>query len=195
MLFQSFYLIHFISFIHTKYSAMPGIIGFWKVDEDYGWLSQWWKSDFVIDKVRYVCGEQYMMAQKALLFKDLDTYDKIMGTNNQQKMKQLGRMVKGFDEKTWIKNREQIVYDANYAKFSQNKELKDQLLLTREKELVEASPYDCIWGIGVTVHDKRFKKPHLWKGQNLLGNALMHVRAELKAELEMDEGESKEGCM
>jgi len=117
------------------------------------------------------------------------------------RQKKLGRTIKGFDQNIWEKNREKIVYDANLAKFTQNpgkayfidnnnnccSGLKEQLLATADKMLVEASPLDKVWGVGLAPNDPRVYDPAQWKGKNLLGNALMKVRDSiLKEELAMD---------
>lgn len=153
------------------------LIGFWKPRETYGFLSQWYKSNFIDDDgTTYNCAEQYMMAQKALLFGDNEIFCKIMNETNPYNIKNLGKLVRNFNDETWNKNKFDIVYNGNLLKFSQNEELKQKLLDTENKILVEASPYDKIWGIGLSVSDKDFYNPILWKGENLLGKILMKVR-------------------
>ena len=142
-------------------------------------LSQWWKSSFRIDDDIYCCMEQYMMAEKARLFHDNETLEKIMNSNNPKQIKDLGRQVRNFDEALWIKNRYSIILKGNYAKFSQNEDLKEFLTGTKNKVLVEASPYDKVWGIGMSSDDENIENPLLWKGLNLLGFALMEVRDEM----------------
>lgn len=142
-------------------------------------LSQWWKADFTIDTDTYCCMEQYMMAEKARLFKDNEALGKIMKSNHPKQMKDLGRKVKNFDEDLWIKKRYSIILNGNYAKFIQNEDLREFLIKTKDRVLVEASPYDKIWGIGMAVDDQNIENPLFWKGSNLLGFALMEVRDEL----------------
>lgn len=142
-------------------------------------LSQWWKADFTIDTDTYCCMEQYMMAEKARLFKDNETLGKIMKSNHPKQMKDLGRKVKNFDEDLWIKKRYSIILNGNYAKFIQNEDLREFLIKTKDRILVEASPYDKIWGIGMAADDQNIENPLFWKGSNLLGFALMEVRDEL----------------
>lgn len=144
------------------------------------YLSQWYMSDFTIDKVKYICMEQYMMAEKARLFKDEIVLKQILKSRDPKTMKALGRKVKNFDEEIWKENRVDIVKNGNMAKFSQNKTLRTVLILTGDKILVEASPFDRIWGIGMGINDKDIINPLMWKGENLLGFALMAVREELK---------------
>lgn len=143
-------------------------------------FSQWYMRDFEVDGHRYCCMEQYMMAQKAILFKDFDTLAKILNSRDQADIKQLGREVKNFDGAKWDAHKSDIVYKGNLAKFGQNEDLKAILLATGDKTLVEASPYDRIWGIGLRASDPRSVDPGQWQGQNLLGQALMLVRETLK---------------
>ena len=143
-------------------------------------FSQWHKSSFTDeDEQKYVTCEQYMMAQKAKLFNDMKAYEEILKTASPKKCKSLGRKVKGFDEKTWCEHREQIVYNGNLLKFSQNPDLKKILLDTGDKIIVEASPYDKIWGIGIRENNPNATNPAKWRGLNLLGKALSKVRTEL----------------
>lgn len=142
-------------------------------------FSQWWKEDFAVDIEEYCCMEQYMMAEKARLFGDNDIEDKIMQSKEPKEIKSLGRKVKNFDEKLWDKCKYSIVLNGNCAKFMQNKPLMDYLISTEDKILVEASPYDDIWGIKMSVDNNEIKNPLAWKGKNLLGFALMEVRNEL----------------
>ncbi|EKQ57974.1 MULTISPECIES: NADAR family protein [unclassified Clostridium] len=141
-------------------------------------LSQWWKSNFRIDSNDYSCMEQYMMAEKARLFNDNEALEKIMKTSNQLIMQEVGRDVKNFNEKLWIKRRYAIILNGNYAKFGQNHELRQFLTDTRDKVLVNASAYDNIWGIGTYDFENR-ENPCAWEGANLLGFALMEVREEI----------------
>ena len=139
-------------------------------------FSQWWHSDFEVDGVWYNCAEQYMMAQKALQFGDRTVYQQIMASYSPMEQKKLGRKVAGFDAEIWNKIRYSIVVKGNKAKFLQNPSLWKYLLSTGDKILVEASPKDTVWGIGMPKEDKDAIRPNKWKGQNLLGFALMEVR-------------------
>lgn len=152
------------------------IIGFFGAGNPYGYFSQWYPCKFIVDGITYHNTEQYMMAEKAKLFGDNDVYKLLLTSHDPSNSKKLGRQIKNFDEKIWNKNREIIVYNANLAKFSQNADLKTKLLATKTSVLVEASPYDKIWGIGMTTSHPDFNDPKKWKGLNLLGNALMKVR-------------------
>ncbi|KZX17074.1 NADAR family protein [Methanobrevibacter filiformis] len=148
------------------------------IDESF--LSQWQKSYFTFDVYEYNCAEQYMMAEKARIFKDEDNLEKIMICDSPNEMKSLGREVQNFNSELWDKVKYSIVLNGNYHKFSQNNELRNYLISTGDKLLVEASSYDKIWGIGFESDEVEAKNPNLWKGQNLIGFALMEVRDELK---------------
>jgi len=146
---------------------------------DKACLSQWWKSKFEIEDEKFCCMEQYMMAEKALLFDDRKILHEIMSCDNPKTIKAQGREVSNFNSGVWEQKRSDIVIKGNLAKFFQNEELKKYLLGTNSKVLVEASPYDRIWGIGLSADDEKSKNPLLWRGSNLLGFALMEVRDEL----------------
>ncbi len=143
-------------------------------------FSQWFPSPFIVEGVSYFAAEHYMMAEKAKLFNDIDTFEKIIGTKDPGKAKHLGRTIRNFSEDLWKKKRFEIVVSGNIAKFSQNQKLCEFLLNTSNRVLVEASPKDRIWGIGLPEDDRRAENPNLWNGLNLLGFALMEVRHQLK---------------
>ena len=139
-------------------------------------FSQWFPADFVVDDVAYNCTEQYMMAEKARVFGDDDIRQKMLASNDPKEIKALGRQVKNFDAETWRRVSPDIVVKGNLHKFRQNPELCQFLLDTGEKILVEASPYDTIWGIGMQESELGVDNPENWKGTNFLGFALMEVR-------------------
>jgi ribA/ribD-fused uncharacterized protein len=140
-------------------------------------FSQWWEgSPFVVDDVTYLTAEHYMMAEKARLFGDRQTAEQILQATHPKQAKDLGRKAKGFDEKLWNEQRLAIVTKGNLHKFSQHPELQGFLSGTGNRVLVEASPVDAIWGIGLDRHAKDAANPVNWPGLNLLGFALMQVR-------------------
>ena len=141
------------------------------------YLCQWWATPFEIEGVVYPSTEHFMMGEKARLFGDMETRRIILSTTSPEKAKKLGRNVR-FDETIWALNRSEIVFKGNMAKFQQNASLRKYLLTTGEQILVEASPFDLIWGIGLSENDPRATKPEQWKGLNLLGFALMSVRSQ-----------------
>nr|WP_199001091.1 NADAR family protein [Flavobacterium sp. ASV13] len=143
-------------------------------------FSQWWLSSFKVNDVIYKTAEHWMMAKKAELFNDQEILEKIIKCNSPAEAKKLGRKVRNYDDKIWLVNRFEIVKQGNYHKFSQNPDLKTFLLSTNERVIVEASPVDPIWGIGMAEDHKDALNPEKWKGLNLLGFALMEVRDELR---------------
>jgi len=144
-----------------------------------GCFSQWFEASFQIDGQTYLTAEHFMMAEKACLFGDGETRASILAARTPAAAKKLGRGVKGFDDALWEQARFDIVVRANEAKFSQHPALRDYLLTTGDRVLVEASPVDHIWGIGLAANDERALEPPAWCGLNLLGFALMEVRARL----------------
>jgi ribA/ribD-fused uncharacterized protein len=144
-----------------------------------GSLSQWWPCSFVIDGVEYASAEHWMMAAKARMFDDLDAVPGILAARTPAEAKKLGRLVRGFDESAWAARRFELVVAGNVAKFGQDEALRDFLLGTANRVLVEASPRDRIWGIGLGAGNERATDPAQWRGLNLLGFALMEARDRL----------------
>lgn len=142
-------------------------------------LSQWWISDFEIDGITYKSAEHYMMAEKARLFEDAEAEKAIIDCETPAEAKKWGRKVKNFIPEKWDKASYEIVKNANRHKFGQNQELKDFLVNSENRVLVEASPVDFIWGIGLAADNPLAKNPKTWKGPNLLGFSLMEIRDEL----------------
>jgi ribA/ribD-fused uncharacterized protein len=150
-------------------------------------FSQWYSCKFEINGVVFNTAEQYMMYCKAMLFDNKSIADKILLTDDPRQQKELGRQVMNFDVEVWNKNAFEIVYKGNYAKFYQNENLKKFLLDTGDKTLVEASPSDIIWGIGLAETDSdRFDRLK-WKGTNWLGESLICVREDIKYKIKQDQ--------
>lgn len=143
-------------------------------------FSQWWEAPFQVEGVDYKTAEHWMMAQKAILFDDTETLHSILKAKSPAEAKKLGRKVRNFDEAKWVANRYEAVIEGNYQKFNQHPDLKAFLLSTSNRILVEASPSDSIWGIGLIASDERVHQPVNWQGMNLLGFALMEVRDRLQ---------------
>jgi len=139
-------------------------------------FSQWWPASFEVDGTRYPTAEHFMMAEKARLFGDEEVRARILDAPNPGAAKKLGREVRGFDDARWNEQCFEIVVRGNSAKFGQNPELRSFLVGTGERVLVEASPVDRIWGIGLAEDDVRAENPEQWRGLNLLGFALMKAR-------------------
>lgn len=144
-----------------------------------GWPSQWHPAAITIDGVPYSCTEQFMMAEKARVFGDPETEAAIMAADHPRKQKSLGRQVRGFDPERWNSVCRGIVYRGNLAKFTQLTDLRAALLETGDRVIVEASPLDRVWGIGLGQDDPRALDPSQWQGTNWLGIAIMQVRDHL----------------
>jgi ribA/ribD-fused uncharacterized protein len=142
-------------------------------------FSQWFGAPFRLDGRVFPTAEHYMMFQKAILFGDKDTAEQILAAPSPSAAKALGRAVRGFDEALWVERRLEIVATGNEAKFGQNPELGAFLRGTGRRVLVEASPTDRIWGIGLAEDDPHAEDPLSWRGLNVLGFALMIARSRL----------------
>ena len=143
-------------------------------------LSQWWEAPFTVDGRTFRTAEHFMMHGKALLFGDEDTAGRVLAARTPDEAKALGRRVRGFTEDVWVDNRLDVVVRGNLAKFGAHDDLRGFLLGTGDRLLVEASPLDRVWGIGLAADDERATDPTAWPGLNLLGEALMEVRARLR---------------
>ncbi len=139
-------------------------------------FSQWYEAPFIVDTIEYRTTEHWMMAKKAKLFHDEEKYFSIIKARTPGEAKSLGRQIQNFDEEIWNKHKYEIVVEGNTYKFEQHQKLKTFLMETHQRILVEASPVDTIWGVGLAKDDKNIHNPKLWKGENLLGFALMEVR-------------------
>ena len=144
-----------------------------------GCLSQWWPCRFTVEGIEYTSAEHWMMAAKARLFADPDTESQILAARTPAEAKNLGRLVHDFDDQTWSAQRFNLVVTGNVAKFDQDPALRTYLLSTANRVLVEASPRDQIWGIGLGAANDRATNPAQWRGRNLLGFALMEARHQL----------------
>lgn len=143
-------------------------------------LSQWWPSPFVVDGVTYATAEHWMMAGKARLFEDQQAEQRVLAAKHPSQAKAAGRLVRGFDEGTWQRERFKIVVEGGVHKFAAHEDLRAFLLNTGERVLVEASPVDRVWGIGLAADDEAASAPDRWRGPNLLGFALMEARTRLR---------------
>ena len=155
------------------------IVCFHNENEENGYLSNWYPSTFSINGIGYSSMEQYMMYSKAVCFKDDKVAKQILATEDCAKIKAFGRNVTGYDENMWNGVRQIIVYEGLKAKFSQNADLKRQLVDTGDAVLAECAVRDQIWGIGLSMGDPNRFERSKWKGNNLLGYALMLVREQL----------------
>jgi len=141
-----------------------------------GIFSQWHACKFKVDGIEYNSAEQYMMYSKARLMGNTKYEELIMNTKHPREQKKLGREIPDFDIKEWNIIAKDKVFIANYAKFTQNSNLLAELMYTRGTTLVEASPYDKIWGIGLKEDDPRALDRNTWQGTNWLGDVLTKVR-------------------
>lgn len=143
-------------------------------------LSQWWLSPFTVDGVEYGTAEHWMMAAKARLFSDAEAEAAVLASRTPAEAKKAGRLVRGFDEAIWERERFGIVVEGSVHKFASTPALSSFLVGTGSRVLVEASPMDRIWGVGLAADDERIQDPERWLGPNLLGFALMEARERLR---------------
>ncbi|MBD8088456.1 NADAR family protein [Pseudomonas fluorescens] len=141
-----------------------------------GPFSNWFKRDFKVKGITFNCGEQYMMYSKAMLFNDLHTAQLIMKTPNPKRQKELGRLVKGYDDEVWKARAPSILAPGLFQKFIQHQDLTDIILQSLGTRLVEASPSDRLWGVGLHEDDPRAWDESTWLGLNGLGKVLDRVR-------------------
>ncbi|UII25382.1 NADAR family protein [Fulvivirga maritima] len=139
-------------------------------------FSQWYESPFQVKGITYKTAEHWMMYHKASLFNNEDIAEQVIACVTPAEAKKLGRKVKGFDEETWNSKRYELVTEGNIHKFNQNRPLGEYLLNTANRVLVEASPVDAIWGIGLSKDSEKAQRVSTWRGLNLLGFALMEAR-------------------
>jgi ribA/ribD-fused uncharacterized protein len=139
-------------------------------------FSNWYKSSFVCNNITFNCSEQYMMYEKAMMFNDVEVAQLILETDDPYKQKFLGREVRGFIKEKWNADCKEIMVPGLVAKFTQNEYLKQFILGTNNLILVEASPSDKIWGIGLSEDDPRALDETQWLGTNWLGDVLMQTR-------------------
>ena len=143
-------------------------------------LSNWGPSEFDYADQHFYNSEQAYMWEKAIHFDDFEIADEILKTSNPKNAKDLGRKVKGYNDKEWASVRYNYMVDVCLAKFEQNQDQRETLLSTGDRVLVEGSPYDKIWGVGLHWTDEEILDDKNWKGLNLLGKALMEVRDKIK---------------
>lgn len=155
------------------------MVCFHNPEEENGYLSNWYLAEFIVDGIKFLSMEQYMMYEKALLFQDQEAAAKILQTDNVAEIKALGRTVQHFDDKIWIKIREEIVYKGVREKFRQNPALAEKLEKTGKEIIAECAVKDRIWGIGLSMNDENRYCIERWRGQNLLGKILMQVREKI----------------
>lgn len=157
------------------------VIFFHEYDEN-GVCSNWYKSYFTIDGIKFNCVEQYMMYQKAMLFNNKSLAKEILAEVSPKNMKAYGRKVRGFDSSIWNRHKYNIVLTGVYNKFNQNEDLKQWLLETDTDYFVEASPFDEIWGIRLSPTDIRCLDTSKWRGENLLGKAILEAKQKIMSE-------------
>lgn len=165
-----------MAFDGSRVVTIDRFVFFWKPPAPF---SQWSRSHFEIEGQLYTHAEQFMMAEKARMFGDEEMLTRILAADDPSTQKKLGQAVRGFDDEPWRANRMQIVIAGNLAKFAQSEKLRRALSDTGDRELVEASPFDRIWGIGLRADDPGVEDRESWQGENLLGIALGKVRDQL----------------
>lgn len=156
------------------------VICFHNPEEENGYLSNWYLSEFEADGITFSSMEQYMMHKKAICFSDTEIAGEILKTDDVAEIKALGRKVSHYEDHVWNGVRQILIFEGLKAKFSQDETLKQKLLATGNNVLAECAVKDRIWGIGLSMNDPQRLDMGCWKGQNLLGYALMLVRARLQ---------------
>jgi ribA/ribD-fused uncharacterized protein len=174
-----------------EYFTKNGFSLFWG-----GPYSQWETWYFTFNNITFNCNEQMMMYCKALVCGDKETAELIMEELFPDKQKKLGRKVKNFSEELWnYETSMAVVYVANYCKFTQNPEIKEYLLNDPGTEIVEASPYDVIWGIGLGADKPQAWHKNSWRGENRLGECITDVRKYILDEINDDNRLYHDACI
>lgn len=137
----------------------------------------------VYNGLTFYTTEHLFMYRKAEHFKDTESMDLIYNAKTAQESKDYGRAVKGYNDNSWFKVREQVMYEANYLKYTTDEDLKKKLLDTGDLILVESNLKDKHWSCGLSVDDPLIYDENNWTGQNLLGKILMKIREEIKSDL------------
>ena len=140
-------------------------------------FSQWYISPFRDEfGTIFASAEHYMMYQKAKLFEDETSAQKILDAATPRDSKFLGREVKNFDKRMWYRWCRSFVLKGSWLKFTSDEELAKYILNTGNDVLVECSPTDTIWGIGKPIEHEDCLDPVRWNGLNWLGFSLMYAR-------------------
>lgn len=155
------------------------IINFFRGDAEYDFLGNWYPAEFIYAGRKYVSTEQYLMEQKASLFRDQEARDEIMRLTDFDEIKAMGRKVRNYDEELWSAVRFQVIRRGIRAKFQQNRDQLSKFMETAPAVLAETTEKDKLWGIGISMDDERKTDVSKWEGQNLLGDVLMTVRRDL----------------
>lgn len=165
---------------------------FHKPEEPYGFLSNWYPSVFEVDGKKFTSAEQFIMYRKCMLFGDEEAAQAVMATDDVETQQSIGRKTKGYLPATWNGMRQIIAFEGLMAKFSQNEDLKQQLLETGNAYLVECAGKDKVWACGIRLSDNRRFDAMNWDGTNILGFALMEVRSKLNDCVEQYHGKRYE---
>ncbi|MGI6607759.1 MAG: NADAR family protein [Erysipelotrichaceae bacterium] len=159
------------------------VVSYEKINEENGYLSVWYPCSFFLDGYKFWCVEQYLQYRKAVMFNDIYRADKLLNAKENKDITQYSKGVVNYVDKVWNARRHINLYKANYAKFSQNPELKNLLLSTENIVLAKCGKTDKVWGTGLNSGDTRVYNLSKWEGLNLHGFALMEVRDTLKKEV------------
>lgn len=173
--------------LYDEFAVLPedtlptgDVVGFFHEYGPNGWFSNWYPAVFTVEGITYYNAEQYLMHRKALCCGDSATAMRVMENPDPKTVKLLGRAITPYDEGKWCAVRQEVIYRGLLAKFGQNSGLRHQLLATGDKLIAECAPNDRIWGIGLALEDPRHQDMTQWRGENILGNALMRVRQTLR---------------
>lgn len=165
--------------LHTNITTVNAVY-FHDPDEEYGFLSNWYKSDFTVDGVKFSSAEQYIMYKKCLILGESVLASQILDIDDPAEQKRIARNTTNYSETLWGGRRQAVVMRGLYAKFSQNDELRQKLLDTGDAFLVECSWADRTWACGQDLSSREKAYMPRWRGKNILGFTLMEVRDMLK---------------
>ncbi|VTU42571.1 MULTISPECIES: NADAR family protein [unclassified Variovorax] len=154
------------------------IVTFWGAQSP---LSNWNIGKFTSRGIDFNCSEQLMMYRKAELFGDATSMAAILVEPDPREQKALGRAVSGFVKPIWDAASEAVLFEGLFDKFTQVASAHGVLMASEEKLIIEASPTDRLYGVGLAAYDPRILDTETWRGANRLGYLLMRVRSAIRS--------------
>lgn len=161
---------------YAKLASSADIVLFQDVDGENGYLSNHYFSEFNVFGQQFYTMSQYMTYRKALILGDESRSRQILTITDPEILDNISSILSKRDTGIWAGQQQIVAYQGLISKFLQNETIAKPLLNTGNSLIGACMPSDCIWGIGLQIHDANARNMDAWKGQNLLGFTLMQVR-------------------